>query len=1094
MWVAPNVTFDYVITAVYGTFGPYPATTAGNGGGSGGGTVQPTPQFRIFIQPNPGTNAIAGPSTTSLDAVAPVLQGFGNIDLFATGGGNNGQGNFFASDNCVAGGSCAAVIPPNSPDTTGPGLGFSTSKLSSIVTDYRANSQVTISFNPQLNFASIFAGGTQALFSSQVDYTEASPALTQGSDQTMSSREYLNGSPGFVNSSSGCPIDCPNPPHNNVSQWAFHNVDTLFASFNGSGINNTNTKNSLFATTGDSQTEADFETIAGGALNGSDEGHHWMSDHLQTVGDYQCVVSTLTDSSHFLCPAFSGTSTQGQGRFIVNLSTLIQGTDSSPLLNVPVAVINKPGDVAVYGTVQFQATNIPNSTFQGFQTTACNVPVQEGGVANCTTNVTVTTGQLCAVGTWNGSSCTGSVPAPVCMAAESGNAFNFAQPVSVTSPSGGSQNLTVSVHRSTPIGAVVFQGGVCPGTIDLNESEDISNVVGIFAYPVIGSFGGNSVAYINYTGSQVASPIPDPGSSWGSRDVNNTNAAHGFAIINLARHSNVVTGTSTTGFDSDKWKELAGAFDFNVSGCTSDPTLNSISVGSPIIFTGPDPSVGNPHIAEIAYTQSGPDTVTPCSAVIATQFTAASLSWAAEVYDVMDHSAAVVNGTFVTSPQPNFPVGATLDSPTNYSAAYNGIQVSGEAGQPLKASTGFVSVQHGYSALVGSSFDGQNFATNVMGANGIQNPLTLLQGDGLYGVGMNLGAPPNNGSAIRLEPPSTLFANQDSSFRRYGLFQLDFGLNSAKSQLLFDDDTQSYWWTYNFSQYPSMIFGPDLINLAVQSGTTRNIPTQIGELRFAEFGSNGNIPFGPLFHIKQCAPLQPLSVTSICYSSFTPTNAVVTPDGIPGSTLYQYILQWNDVAGPAYGQIMQIFNGNSSLAGGNSNSIPCGDMPGGTTGIVWEFNNSIGFSEVGVCTSPTTILHDTGSYSSVVGPNGTIAGSIESSGGFEATGLLGGYYFSQPDIYGTSTPALTRTAGISQLSAGVLSVDTTSQGNGLGRFQMAAITTQTFTVSTLPSASSLPAGTQVVVSDASTFTPGTCTGGGSDYMIAITSGSAWSCH
>jgi hypothetical protein len=49
-----------------------------------------------------------------------------------------------------------------------------------------------------------------------------------------------------------------------------------------------------------------------------------------------------------------------------------------------------------------------------------------------------------------------------------------------------------------------------------------------------------------------------------------------------------------------------------------------------------------------------------------------------------------------------------------------------------------------------------------------------------------------------------------------------------------------------------------------------------------------------------------------------------------------------------------------------------------------------------------------------------------------------------------------------------------------------------YTVSTLPSASSL--GAEVMVTDASTFTVGTCTGGGSDVMIAVSSGSAWSCH
>ena len=56
------------------------------------------------------------------------------------------------------------------------------------------------------------------------------------------------------------------------------------------------------------------------------------------------------------------------------------------------------------------------------------------------------------------------------------------------------------------------------------------------------------------------------------------------------------------------------------------------------------------------------------------------------------------------------------------------------------------------------------------------------------------------------------------------------------------------------------------------------------------------------------------------------------------------------------------------------------------------------------------------------------------------------------------------------------------------------LTPKVYTVSTLPSASSVLAGTQLEVSDATTFTPGTCTGGGSDYMIAVSNGSSWSCH
>lgn len=50
------------------------------------------------------------------------------------------------------------------------------------------------------------------------------------------------------------------------------------------------------------------------------------------------------------------------------------------------------------------------------------------------------------------------------------------------------------------------------------------------------------------------------------------------------------------------------------------------------------------------------------------------------------------------------------------------------------------------------------------------------------------------------------------------------------------------------------------------------------------------------------------------------------------------------------------------------------------------------------------------------------------------------------------------------------------------------------TVAGLPSASGLPAGVQYVVQDSATITPGPCTGGGSNYMIAVNSGTAWGCH
>lgn len=57
-----------------------------------------------------------------------------------------------------------------------------------------------------------------------------------------------------------------------------------------------------------------------------------------------------------------------------------------------------------------------------------------------------------------------------------------------------------------------------------------------------------------------------------------------------------------------------------------------------------------------------------------------------------------------------------------------------------------------------------------------------------------------------------------------------------------------------------------------------------------------------------------------------------------------------------------------------------------------------------------------------------------------------------------------------------------------------AIAPTSYTVATLPVASSLPAGTIVVVTDASSLTVGNCVGGGNNVMLAVTSGSRWSCH
>ncbi len=70
-----------------------------------------------------------------------------------------------------------------------------------------------------------------------------------------------------------------------------------------------------------------------------------------------------------------------------------------------------------------------------------------------------------------------------------------------------------------------------------------------------------------------------------------------------------------------------------------------------------------------------------------------------------------------------------------------------------------------------------------------------------------------------------------------------------------------------------------------------------------------------------------------------------------------------------------------------------------------------------------------------------------------------------------------------------------SSATGPAVFSIPNLTTTVYTVATLPSASSLPAGTQVTVSDDTGLpTSNTCTGSGTEYAIAITNGTSWTCH
>jgi hypothetical protein len=117
--------------------------------------------------------------------------------------------------------------------------------------------------------------------------------------------------------------------------------------------------------------------------------------------------------------------------------------------------------------------------------------------------------------------------------------------------------------------------------------------------------------------------------------------------------------------------------------------------------------------------------------------------------------------------------------------------------------------------------------------------------------------------------------------------------------------------------------------------------------------------------------------------------------------------------------------------------------------------------------SATSGANLTGGELDIEGGNGT------------GTGGSGAIVFKTAPAGTAGSTANTETTGMTITSAGVVQVAIVAQ---LPRY----------TVSTLPP--SPAAGFTAVVTDASTFAIGTCVGSGSDYMIAVYNGTAWTCH
>lgn len=948
-----------------------------------------------------------------------------------------------ASSSCVFA-HCAVVVPPTSTDTTIATVFSQLGLGSSFLQDLRANANGQYFVNPGIGFnAASLSGSGQAALPLEALYTEPSPTVTQGIGQTVRSSLNFFYAPGYSLGPdvAGCPLGCPNPPHTGApAAWASHSVAVDFVSFNGSGINNTNAWFANAYGTGDFQgpVGADFVTYMGGWVAPSDEGAHMLgSIHAGNQGDYQGTLTAIVDANHIVTSTVTANGTQGQGRFLMDQTTAMQSSTGSPLVLIDTTKITAPGVEFPYGTVQSTGANFFVDNAEGTLTNDCTVPIQEGGVAigqNSGVNgcqVTVTSGTFDTI-------------SPVCMAQNKWNLFDIGIKLSAaTALSGGHQTITGTMHRSVTAGAYVFQGKMCGAMLvpqgDGTHETDGGLVVQGSVFPIVGCINSNTCVYVNYQASQVWAAIPNNGSQWGSTATDLSQSAKGLQASSLVRTGGVVNGflVGAGVSSSDRWMTMQNTIFFTVSGC-SDTTFNGV-IAAEAALTGPFPNNSNPNQANISYAQAGADS-TCSSATIVPINHQMSFYPGAEVYDIVNHATGTADGTMAVSWQPLWTghTGDLMDSPPHYAVNADVLNILNEFGTPGNIAGSITLSSINRSAVNGSklspgaviTYINSGLPNETLGEGGQGRPTGFAYILGYAGSWIEGTTAPGPGNFMLVSgKPNQAWVDRSCIFQQIGLIGLDKVGSDVKHAYTFDDCNTEFDWSFNFSRTPTFGINPNQI--------TARAPIVDSEYRFGGIPFSGN-PNG-ITRFAQTTPV-PSASLGVAYQGYYPSTAVVTQSGTPGATQYQYMLFFNDSYGLASSSTIYLtLTGNATLSGSNFNNIPCIDLPAGATnGQIRIYINPV-TELVGTCTNSSTVVHDTGTYTDIRGNSPFLGGQPLYSGAFVASSTLGGFLFSQPDVWGTGGNALTITAGISQTSAGVLSVDTTAIGNGLGTINAAAI-------------------------------------------------------
>lgn len=1016
-------------------------------------------KFRIlgFTGPGSGPNTQIGQTNAFTDATGNPLTVPGALTANQANGVANtdrlgGLSSFLSSSLCTNT-SCSAAIPPTSTDTTsGTPTPAPTASQGSLFVDSRGNSTGLYGVNPGVtNNASNGPGGAvgpgaQILSHDGVNFTLPNPSLgpsnpnsSQGDPQVYHTEFHNWFDAGFSNGNSGCPLFCAQPQFQaGASDWALALGTYKVLNFFGSGINAGGTDVMQKFSIGDFQWLYRYMKSAGGFVAPSDEGFYpggaWQAFSL---GNYICTINSRVDNYHIFCPTIgAGSQATGGGRYIMNTAHPVAS-------EIQIGAFNPPTGITSYGTITFPNTTIPTGVAAGIVTNGCNVPVQDAGVAIGTDNSTGTSGCIITVtsGAFEASSVHGN---PADTAFLEGNLHNVSMEVTAaTALASGHQTLTMTLHRSLPAGAFIFQGGVAGALVCLNaDNTNLGDQNGqtIFGscYPLIGSVDSHTAAYVAYNASQISDALPLPASQAISMATDGVGFG-GFNLINLSRDSaGNVTGTFNSGNTFNRQVIMNGARFFtitNSAGCTNglfDSPAASNSVAS--FISGSDPTLQTLVMPTPVTGAPG----TCASAKVFGQGVLADIYWAAEVTDVVNHTnpSAGTDGTIAATymPPAHFPTGDEIQSPPNYALGITGEFKVMNMATPALKSDGIEVLMNNYSAF------GSNAITLVnnpivqlqFGYQGVASPSTAFNLVGQWGDTFNQSiAPPFNSAVFRIgfTSPNCGGTNNCNLFQNYDFLNIQAG------------GYREHW----DSPTNTMSFqSGGLLAMAISPTAITDSITHI--LSNAQFdGINDSGVLVPTTQLHPSAPFNrysPPAAVTTSYDEVIPPPVFVSSTIPAGIASNVYIFVVHLPGGDSFSQPLQIFGQNANPPTGGTNTISCSVVPIGASADLYLFFNP-GFQQVigQTCTGPTGNVTDNGSSygANTATVNAYSAGATFNTGSFTAQGLRGFIGWTQPDIFGKTTPATTVTASIHQSAAGVLELDAGLPGSALGTFNVGAL-------------------------------------------------------